>query len=415
LVTAALAAGQDSFQDQLANIQSPNAKTRVKAAEALGRSGRREAIQPLVEAVRDPEAGVRKAAVEALRRFKEPETLDGLLLGLEDEEKDIREEALDGVIEIHVETPERGTLGRFLGVFSADPQPEEGEMYRRPEPRVVEGLAGRLGDEEEPLRRKAARTLGILRAENAVSSLGAALADPSEKMRTDVVDALGRIESDAAGQALTNALIDRSSVVRGKAIESLGRMRYMPAATALVDIYKAEQGRELGDAALHALARMGAPQARGLFYQAMTGKNAQRRQWAVEGLGRLDDPGLLRGLTKDFLREPDPQVQLAFCFSLARLGRTEFVDRLALSLSDAKLAEQSREYLIELGSSLLSEYASYLSDPVPQVRRGMAVVLMRIGDPAAIPALEPLLSDPNKEVADQANRAIARLQTMSSM
>jgi len=57
---------------------------------------------------------------------------------------------------------------------------------------------------------------------------------------------------------------------------------------------------------------------------------------------------------------------------------------------------------------------TYLSDPVPGVRKGMVLVLMQIGDPAAIPAIEPLLSDPNKEVADQANRAISRLQMVSS-
>ena len=38
------------------------------------------------------------------------------------------------------------------------------------------------------------------------------------------------------------------------------------------------------------------------------------------------------------------------------------------------------------------------------------MVLMEIGDPAAIPYLEPLLSDTDPEVADRANRAIARLQ-----
>jgi HEAT repeat protein len=86
------------------------------------------------------------------------------------------------------------------------------------------------------------------------------------------------------------------------------------------------------------------------------------------------------------------------------------VDRIALSLGNKKLQEQAREYAIELGSPLLDELVAYLSDPVPEVRREMAQVLMEIGDPAAIPYLKPLLSDPNSEVADRANRAIARLE-----
>jgi hypothetical protein len=35
---------------------------------------------------------------------------------------------------------------------------------------------------------------------------------------------------------------------------------------------------------------------------------------------------------------------------------------------------------------------------------------MRVGDPSAIPHLRPLLSDPNAEVVDRVNRAIARLE-----
>jgi HEAT repeat protein len=142
----------------------------------------------------------------------------------------------------------------------------------------------------------------------------------------------------------------------------------------------------------------------------MTATVAEQRKWAAEGLGRLSDKSLVSGMKKDFLREPDPSVQLAYCFSLTRLGETEFVDRIALSLGNKKLQEQAREYAIELGSPLLDELVAYLADPVPEVRKEMAQVLMEIGDPAAIPYLKPLLSDPNWEVADRANRAIARLE-----
>ena len=415
MVTAAVAGAQVSFQDELANLQSPNARTRAKAAKALGRSERREAIQPLIGTMRDPEVKVRKAVVEALRRFKEVEILDGLLIGLEDDEKAIRGDALDGILGIHMESTKRGSFNRFLGVFSAEQKPREGNVYLQPDSRVIEALEARLQDEEPTLRRKAAFMLGILGAEDAISSLAVSLSDPSVKVRGDVVDALVRIGGDSAGRALKGSLNDPTTIIRGKAIDALGRVHHRPAASELLDIYKAEQGNEHGDKALTALARMGAPEARGIFFQVMTGRNATRRRWAVEGLGRLDDANLVRGLTKDFLREPNPEVQLAFCFALARLGRSEFADRLALSLSKAKLQTQSREYLVELGSPLLTEFVTYLSDPVSGVRKGMALVLMQIGDPAAIPALEPLLSDPNKEVADQANRAIVRLQTVSPM
>jgi HEAT repeat protein len=166
----------------------------------------------------------------------------------------------------------------------------------------------------------------------------------------------------------------------------------------------------MGDLALSALSQMGAPEARGVFYQNMTNQKAQRRQYAVAGLGRLGDRALTSGLIKDFLREPDESVQLAYCFSIALLEHREFIDRLALSLSKIELRDQATDYLVELGSPFLTDLVPYLSDPVADVRKGMVRVLMLIGDPAAIPHLEPLLADSDPSVADRANRAIARLQ-----
>ena len=104
----------------------------------------------------------------------------------------------------------------------------------------------------------------------------------------------------------------------GPAVDALGKMQYQSAAPELVAIYDANVNK-LGDRALAALAHMGAPEARGMFYYLMTSKNRDWRRRAVEGLGRLGDTGILSGLVKDFLREPDEAVQLAYCFALVEL------------------------------------------------------------------------------------------------
>jgi HEAT repeat protein len=401
---------QSSFQDEIANLKSPNVGTRVKASKALGETGRPEAIPALTEAMRDPELKVRKQTAASLRRFNSTECIDGLLIGLRDEDKNIRNESMIALLEIFVGAGNAdlgGPISFFLGPRYSTP-PLNGLIPVSAE--VVSGLELRLQDEEPVLRRRAAYSLGVLSAKDAVDTLAAALYDPSKDVRLEAVDALGKIGTDAAGEALRGAL--DSSVtpdMTGAVIDALGRMQYKPAAPALVSIYDGNVNK-LGDRALHALALMGAPDARGVFYYQMTSKRADQRRWAVEGLGRLEDPGLVPGLMKDFLREPDPSVQLAYCFALTRLGQHEFVDRVALSLGNTKLREQAHEYAVELGSPLLNELVTYLSDPVAEVRKEMAQVLMEIGDPAAIPYLKPLLSDPNGEVADRANRAIARLQ-----
>jgi HEAT repeat protein len=400
---------QSSFQDEIANLRSPNVGTRASAAKALGQSGRPEAIPALTEAMRDPELKVRKQTVESLRRFNSSEAVDGLLVGLQDDDKGIRDDAMQALLEIYVGTGNADMGGPLAFIL--------GPRYKTPplnglipvDARVVNGLELRLQDEEPSLRRRAAFSLGVLRAKDAVDTLGAALYDPSRDVGLECVDALGKIGTPEAGEALRSALTSARPEMEGNVVDALGKMQYKPAGTELVAIYDGNVNK-LGDRALRALALMGSPEARGVFYYQMTSKRSDQRRWAVEGLGRLDDKSLAPGMMKDFLREPDPSVQLAYCFSLTNLGEREFVDRIALSLSDRKLKEQAHEYAVELGSPLLEELVTYLSDPVPEVRKEMALVLMEIGDPAAIPYLKPLLSDPDGEVVDRANRAIARLQ-----
>jgi HEAT repeat protein len=411
ILSSPAAALQSSFQDEIANLKSPNVKTRVKAAKALGQAKRPEAIPALTEAMRDPELKVRKQTVVSLRGFNSTDTIEGLFIGLGDEDKGIRNEAMLALLEIYVGAGNAdlgGPLSFFLGPRSKTPKlngliPVSSE--------VVSAFEARLQDEEPELRRRAAYSLGVLGAPDAVDGLGNALSDPQKDVRIEAVAALASIGNDPAGEALKGTLSIAASDAEfaGHVVDALGQMKYLPAGAELVSLYDGNVNK-LGDRALRSLALMGSPDARGVFYYQMTSQRADQRRWAVEGLGRLSDKTLIPGMKKDFLREPDPSVQLAYCFALARLGEREFVDRIALSLGTRKLSEQAHDYAVELGSPLLDELVSYLSDPVPEVRKEMAQVLMEIGDPAAIPYLKPLLADPNAEVADRANRAIARLQ-----
>ncbi len=402
---------QSSFQDEIANLKSPNVGTRAKAAKALGQSKRPEAIPALTEAMRDPELKVRKQTVFSLRGFNSTDAIDGLLTGLRDDDRGIRNEAMVAILEIYVGAGNADLGGPLTFLL--------GPRYKTPKlnglipasSEVVTALEARLQDEEPELRRRAAYTLGVLGASDAVDTLGTALSDPQKDVRMEAASALATIGNDAAGEALrgTLSIAGSDASFAGHIVDALGKMKYLPAGPELVAIYDGNVNK-LGDRALRALAMMGTPDARGVFYYQMTSKRSDQRRWAVEGLGRLSDESLIPGMMKDFLREPEPTVQLAYCFALARLGQHEFVDRIALSLASPKLQEQAHAYAVELGSPLLSELVTYLSDPVPEVRREMALVLMEIGDPAAIPYLKPLLSDPDTEVADRANRAIARLQ-----
>ena len=72
------AAGRLTFEDLVANLKSPNSKTRQESAAALAKSRRREAIAPLSALVHDPEVKVRMEVVRALNQLRDVSAVPAL-------------------------------------------------------------------------------------------------------------------------------------------------------------------------------------------------------------------------------------------------------------------------------------------------------------------------------------------------
>jgi hypothetical protein len=120
---------------------------------------------------------------------------------------------------------------------------------------------------------------------------------------------------------------------------------------------------------------------------------------------------MLPSFKKDYQREKNGRVRLAYNFAIVLLGDRAFVDAIALGLgSSGATAKQARDYVLELGPSIAPDLYAYLNDRDAGVRGGTCDVLAQLGDVNAIPRLTPLLADPNSKVADRANRAIEKLR-----
>src|SRR5512143_805505 len=101
LFTAAVAAPEESFEDLVANLKSPTARTRQAAAAALGKSRRREAVAPLSALVRDSDNRVRLEVVEALRLLRDTSAAPALVVSLQDGDPRVREQAISALVEIY--------------------------------------------------------------------------------------------------------------------------------------------------------------------------------------------------------------------------------------------------------------------------------------------------------------------------
>jgi len=404
------AAAQNTFEDHVANLKSPNAGTREKAAKQLGKSRRRDAVTPLAAMVRDPDNDVRRAVVRALKELRDLSALPALVTSMRDGDPEIRRAALEGVLEAYVE-PELVWPG-FPEVFAEDFDAEPAETFAPVDASVFEALRLTLRDEEEEVRELSAHAVGILGARDLSGELLPSLEDPEARVRAVAATSLARVGTTEQGAALIPLLSDESPRVGRRALHALGVLEVKQAAPALRAMYANYGRREEAIPILVTLSRLKAPELGEFFLEQLDDPDPSRRRLAIEGLARISDPSVIDGFKKDFQRARNEEMRMALAFALAYLGDSAFVDTIAINLGGLGLRTRARNYLLELGPSRLPALYPYLADTDPNVRAGLCEIIAKMGDPSAIPRLEPLVQDPNGMVADQANRAIERLRAI---
>jgi HEAT repeat protein len=408
--SSAGAAARPSFEDLVANLKSPNAKTRQDAAAALGKSRRREAIPPLAALVRDPEVKVRLEVVRALRELRDLSAMPALVTALADPDVKMRGEAIEALVELYSEREKGTPIARIVEVFSDEYERSSPGPYITVDPSVFQALAQALRDEDEDIRESAALALGILEAREKSRELLAALQDPAPDVRGAAALAIARVGSYQDGGALIPLVADESSAVRNRALHALAALRIREAGPTVRQLFDANRRRDAGLKALECLSRIADPAQADLFRELVQDSDVERRRLAVEGLGRISDPALLPAFKKDFQRERNDEMRLAYAFALALLGDRPFLDSIVLALPSRVHGSRCRRYLLEMGPSILPDLYPYLSDPDENVRAELSDILGAMGDSESIARLTPLINDPSSKVQDRANRAVERLR-----
>jgi HEAT repeat protein len=410
LVPVVSEAARPSFEDLVANLKSPNASTRREAAAELGKTRRREAVTPLAALVRDPEVKVRLEVVRALREVRDFSAVPAIVTSLSDGAAEIREEAIGSLVEVYTDRERGNPVARFLELFSDEYDRSSVSPHTPVDPSVVRGIAGALRDEEKEIRREAALALGILNATDALPDLLSALKDADAGVRGAAGTAIGKIGSAEHGKALVPLLADDSSQVRNRVLQAVGVLEVKEAGPALRQLYEANRRKEGGPRILAALSRIRDPGQTDLFQELIQDADPERKRLAIEGLGRISDSSRLPAFKKDYQRERNDELRLAYSFALTLLGDRAFLDTIVLSLPSRTLGTRSRGYLLEMGPAILPELYPYLNDPEADIRAALCDIMASFGDPEAIPRLTPLINDPSETVADKANRAVERLR-----
>jgi HEAT repeat protein len=404
------AASGPSFEDLLSNLKSPNAKTRQEAADALGKSRRREAVTPLAALTRDPDDKVRLEVVRALRQLRDLSAVPALLTSLTDGEVKIREEAIGSIVELYAEQERSGPADRFLEIFSDDYDRQGALTYETVDPSVYRALAAALKDDDKSVRADAAYALGILNGNSEIKELVAALQDPDAGVRGAAATAIGKVGRTEEGKALIPLLSDDSANVRNRALHAIGVLRVKEAGPALRELYENNKRKDFGIKVLACLSRIGDSAQADLFRDLVQDPDPERKRLAVEGLGRISEASLLPAFKKDYQRERNEELRLAYSFALTLLGDRAFLDTIVLGLPSKTLGNRCRDYILEMGRGILPDLYGYLNDPDAEIRAKLCDILGTIGDAETISRLQPLINDPSTKVADRANRAVEHLK-----
>jgi HEAT repeat protein len=231
---------------ELVGLGDDDAFTREAAAMALGETGDKRAIKPLIAALRDDveevrwaatkalgviwqlpglaelgdrDEGMRRTAAIALKGLGDARAMEPLIAALRDNDRYVRRNAAKALRTIGESAAARLTV--ML-------QDSDRRVWRG----AIQALGGiweipelvKLADPAWVERRRAAVALRHLEDDRILEPLIAALQDSNSAVRAEVARALGELENPEAKEALTARLQDSDRQVRRQARQALQRL-----------------------------------------------------------------------------------------------------------------------------------------------------------------------------------------------
>jgi HEAT repeat protein/cyclophilin family peptidyl-prolyl cis-trans isomerase len=388
--------------DLLRLLKDGNARTRQRAALAVGRVGLREGTPALVEVLKDVEPEVREMAAFALGLIADPSTRDPLVTALDDPSPLVKGAAAEalGLLGDAAAAPAIGRMATAIvdaGMLAT--LPPDADDSRRDSPAAAYRFA-----------------LYALARLKAFEPMAAAALDAKGQPRVHwwpVAYALQRIEDPRTVPALLALTKDPHPYTRAFAAKGLGPLKDRSAVAALLPMVTSTD-RSVAVEAIRSLGRLGDPSAApALLKIVVTPKgDPQIRVEAVAALGGVAGEGVADTLL-DALADPNPPVRSAALRSLADLDREGFVTILSGLDPDkhwsvrATLATVLGTLPLENG---LPRLTSMLSDSDSRVIPAVLTSLAKLHAPDAPQVLAEYLKHDDPVIRAAAATALGELK-----
>jgi len=360
---------------------------------ALGELGNPCAAPALIPLLKDPDTDIRGPAAKALGRIGDPRMAQALIPLLVDADHYVRNEAV-GALQTMKWTPE--TIKDRVKLLAAQNRWEEiVQLGQSAIPTVMTLLRNASG----AIRSGAVRTLGQLGDPRAVDALLPFLQDPDSFVRIAAAEALGAFDDPRIFPALAPLLEDPKGDMRSTAAKALGRSGDPQAVLALMALLKDPQ-TGVRESAAEALMHVGKAAAPALIKALNNPMARSDRRRALEALGEIGDARAIPVLA-EALEDGDWTLRRIAAQGLDKLGwqpeTTQQKTIFAIGLEDWNTPPK-------LGSEAVAILISALEEPSLRIEAIRA--LEKIGEPRALDALLPLLTDSGEEVFAEVTKAL---------
>ena len=347
-----LAAGPDAVAPLIELLDSAASRSRIAAADLLGRIGDRRATAALLKTIGDAEADVVAAAAAALGGLGDNAALDGLVGLFGHPSATVRRSAIAAINAIGASA----TAARVRVVMTdAEPRVRESAIrvagyfgFRDTAPAIIAALT----DPIEDVRRAAIEQLPVLDDIDAAARLIAAVTGETPRNRAAAAHALRLVDDSRAATALRDALQDADAWVRYFAATSLGELESAKDADALAALARRDPAPHVRIAAINALGAINPQLAARAAAELIADADDNIAIAAIGVLGAIGRPEghVLLGRAA---RSSRPALQRASIKALARRPSVEAVEVLAWAArvdDDGALAPSAIDSLRQIGA-----------------------------------------------------------------
>jgi HEAT repeat protein len=375
-------------------LSSPEVPVRVEAVKSIVSIGTQHSLAPLVRALEDPDPEVQIRATDGLVNFYLPEYVNNSM-----------------------STSVKRSGGTVSGKLK-EPSGQAVPSYITVRPEIVGGITQvAAGSVSRDAKANAVRALGVLRGKAGLPALEQNLRSKDSTLIYESLIAMQMIGDVSAGPGVVFLLRDLDDKVQATAIETAGLLRVKDALPILKGIVESPRTENVRRSALSAMAMIPEPANREMFRRYLSDKDEKLRAAAAEGLGRLKNPADRPAVMQAYQEERKAGAKLSMAFGTAALGNLDSsaagpIGYLVSQLDSRSWVGVAQPLLLELArdSGVIESLYPFLSSGKRNQKIALARILAECGDKKSIGMLEPLVRDPDAEVADASLRALRVLK-----